>query len=665
MTRAGLNPLNRSNCSTFNSMQKTETRLAAKLPVILLAAGVFAVFLPPLLSGDASIHWDAADEFQPFQNFVSEELHAGRMPFWTSYLWSGYPALADPQAGGWYPLNWPFFLLGVTPSMIEVENLIHVLLASLGTFFLAGALLEQRWAAMLAGMCYGLGGFFAGHSSHTPMIQAAAWVPWVLLCFWRASQAKPVFYGALGLLAGSMMVLAGHFQTALYGFLGLLLFAIGVAIPRPAQWARLAAVAAAIPLGATLISCVATLPGLELASNSVRTGLTAATRHEGFLPPATLATLFYPNFLGVFDQYHGPEDITQYYFYSGILLIPLALAGLKNSSLRLMAALMILPPVWYALGNSAGLYLLMAQLPGFGSVRAPVHIWFLAQLGLALLAAAGLAWVARRWPSRWVTAVILVVTFGDLYFWNSETNPLAYQHESYENTYGRGLELFRRNVALTLPAGTRVQAPDGFSAFGPLCHPLIARTEATYGYGPLELASYREFEEAMAGNPKLRNDLTVSRYVESIQGQAALKQNPDMLDRVNFPKALIAESKTLLATLDPAQAALVPNDVAGLRQDSAATATLTGMEPARYRIHYQAATESVLRISSAYYPGWTANLNGKPLRLVKADLALLGVVVPPGGGEVTVEYRSTYFLTGAAVSLLSLLALGVLILRAR
>jgi hypothetical protein len=322
------------------------------------------------------------------------------------------------------------------------------------------------------------------------------------------------------------------------------------------------------------------------------------------------------------------------------------------------------------MGSSAGLYLLMAQLPGFGNVRAPVNVWFLPQLGLAMLAAAGLAWVGKRWTSPWITAAILLITFGDLYYWNSSTNPLAYQRESYESTYGQGLELFRKNVALAVPPGTRVQAPDSFGAFGPLCHPLIVRTDATYGYGPLELANYREYEEAMKANPKLRNGIAVSRYVESIQGQAALRQNPDLLDRVNFPKTLIAastpdESKKMLATFDPAQAALVPTDLAALRQDPAAKATLTGMEQVRYRVHYQAATESLLRISSAFYPGWTATMNGNPLRLVRADHALMGVLVPPGEGDVTVEYHSTYFLAGALVSALSLLACGGLVARSR
>ena len=119
-----------------------------KLPAILLAAAVLAFFAARITSSDASIHWDAADEFQPFQNYISQELHAGRIPFWTSHLWAGYPALEDPQAGAWYPLNWPFFLAGITPRAIQLEIALHAFLACLGAFLLLARFVPRRPAAL-------------------------------------------------------------------------------------------------------------------------------------------------------------------------------------------------------------------------------------------------------------------------------------------------------------------------------------------------------------------------------------------------------------------------------------------------------------------------------------------------------------------------------------
>jgi hypothetical protein len=47
--------------------------------------------------------------------------------------------------------------------------------------------------------------------------------------------------------------------------------------------------------------------------------------------------------------------------------------------------------------------------PGFASVRAPVNIWFVPALGLALLAAAGLAAAAERWRQAWLCPLVLAV----------------------------------------------------------------------------------------------------------------------------------------------------------------------------------------------------------------------------------------------------------------
>jgi uncharacterized membrane protein YfhO len=74
-----------------------------------------------------------------------------------------------------------------------------------------------------------------------------------------------------------------------------------------------------------------------------------------------------------------------------------------------------------------------------------------------------------------------------------------------------------------------------------------------------------------------------------------------------------------------------------------------------------------LRVSSPWFPGWTARAGGASLEVVRVDHALMGVVVPPGEGELLVEYRSTYFGLGALISLatlaLSLIALVVAIRR--
>jgi hypothetical protein len=627
---------------------------------LILLAMTLLCYWTPMTSPETSILWDAADYFQVIQNYLSQELHAGRFPLWSPYPWSGYPFLADPQLGAWYPLNWPFFLIGVSPHLLVVEHWLHSLLACLGAYFLAFRLVRHRQGAVLAGLCYGLSGFFAGHSSHTPMLQGAAWMPWLLLLLDLAVESHAWRYTILGGLAAGALILAGHFQTILYSFLALGLFAAARIALEPRRWAQIFGMALAIPLIGTLISAIGTGPGLELTVNSIRSGLTATTRTEGFIPLASLSTLVAPDFYGVFSgNYHGPEDITQYYFYAGILLVPLAIFGLRDRRLRIVGLLLIVPTVWYAMGRSAGIYSLIARLPGFSSIRAPVNIWFVPSLGLALLAASGLAALARKWPIRWLPLAVVILFCADLFYHQSATNPLAYSRQSYDELYGSKEELFHQAVANGLPPLTRFDGGEGLASFGPLAHYFDQRTEVTYGYDPLELSRYSVFVSAMQSNHELRKDLNVSRWLDRRTGDIRILADP--LPRANFPKELVringdSDSRQRLASLDPARQALVPSGTPVAAQDANGTADVSEFTPGHYRIHYRCSTPSLLRVGNAYFPGWRASSGTQTLAVLPVDHALIGVVVAAGQGDLVLDYRSTYLLPSALTTLVSLLA---------
>jgi hypothetical protein len=630
------------------------------VPALILANLIF--FWTPLTSPQTSIQWDAADYYWVVQKYFSDELHAGRMPFWTPYVWSGYPFLADPQVGAWYPLNWPFFAMGVSPRTIQVENFLHSLLACLGTYFLVFRLLVDRRAAFLAGLVYGLCGWFVGHSSHTTMVEAAAWLPWLLLSFLVWQESRRLVHGIRAILIAGLIVIAGHFQTTLYCFLALGLFALALCFARPSDSLRLLSMALLVPSGGTLLSAVHTLPGLELVRQSTRAFLAAVTRTEGFIRPDSLLTLIYPNyFAAISGKYWGPPDVTQYYFYAGLALVPLAVAGLTNKRIRWMGLMLFIVSAWYAAGFAGGLYYLMARLPGFSSVRAPVNIWFVPTLGLAMLTAAGFVFIIRKWPAQWLPWALLVFTFCDLWYWNSAVNPLAYARYSYDEIYGLKEESFQRTVGATIPPLTRFLAPEALSTFGPMSHPLDTRVEATYGYGPLKLQKYSDFISAMSENPKLKNDLNVSLFYAVRGDSAVIERNADLLTRANFPKQLIRasdpeESKRMLLSLDPAQAAIVPREMRALHQDPAASVQILDHAPGRYHMRYHAGSDSLLRVSVACYPGWQARVDGASVDVFCVDHTLTGVVVPAGNKELLFTYHPTYFAAGSTITLTSLAA---------
>src|SRR5689334_23431926 len=124
--------------------------------LLALAAMVLAYNLPQLLSG--SVQYDGVDVHYAAQRYLSDELHAGRLPFWTPYVFSGFPFLADLQVGAWYPLNWPFFAAGITPRSIGGELLVSSLVATSGAYVLARRFVPSQTAALATGLFYGLSG---------------------------------------------------------------------------------------------------------------------------------------------------------------------------------------------------------------------------------------------------------------------------------------------------------------------------------------------------------------------------------------------------------------------------------------------------------------------------------------------------------------------------
>jgi uncharacterized membrane protein YfhO len=105
-----------------------------------------------------------------------------------------------------------------------------------------------------------------------------------------------------------------------------------------------------------------------------------------------------------------------------------------------------------------------------------------------------------------------------------------------------------------------------------------------------------------------------------------------------------------------------------IEADPSATATVVARELGSVQVHYTSPTPNLLRVAIADYPGWQATLvgvdgGGAQLPLVSVDRAFIGVVVPPGEGEVRLSYGPRLFWLGASVSALSvLLMLGLAVL---
>ncbi len=591
-------------------------------PVFALAAVAF--YSIPLFSRNATIHWDLADVTYPAQKFFADSLRSWKLPHWTPYLDSGIPFLADPHTGAWYPLHWPFFAIGITPRTMVWELALHMFIAMSGTYLLALLLFNRRGPAILGAMFYSGGGFFAAHSTWLGQFEAGALLPWLLWGALKALESGELRWTALTSLTGGLIVLAGDASAALESLIALVCVAAA-----SRAWKRAPLLIVSVTVIALMLGAIQVLPAIQLHSQS-HPASSGARFHIG-----GLATIVAADFYGLINSlYSGPDDPRQNYFYSGLLVAPLAFAGFVRRERWMLLLAMIVPTAIFDL-----------------ALRPPGDAWFPAALGLAMAAASGSIWIEQRVERPHVWVVFCALTAIDLSFWNLYKNPLVFAHATFAEVYGQPQpQIDKRPFA-------RTWAPYVPVGLGPADGSLTARTEVAYGMGLAELDRYTVYLANVQRNPKLLNGLGVT---DLLLGRNKRAENPDSLGRISTPPGVefVHDRNAALAalsTLDPAKLAIVEGPTQNLTP-SVQHAEITAYTGDSYRIKYSAASNSLLRIAVPYYPGWAATVDGEETSTVPVDEALIGVFVPPGDHEVTLEFHTQWFLLGLSLSVAGVIA---------
>jgi hypothetical protein len=636
------------------------------LVAIVLAS--LAFYAIPLFSENVVIRWDAVSYYYPYQKLFADSLHSGKLPFWTSSIFSGFPVLADLQMGAWYPLNWPFFLAGIRLGSMFGELWLHALVAAVGAYLLCHHLIGSRRASLLAALMYGFSGYFAAHSEHIGLFQAVAYLPMLLWSFLRAVERPNPSRLAGACLLGGCLCLTGHFQSVLYVICAMWLTALWRITQEPAKWMGIAGVALLVTVMSPMLAAVQLLPSFQLLRHAYRAELASKNLTIGMANWHTLATFVVPNAAGTLDsEYHGSGDISQSYFYAGILLVPLALTGWTDRRVRRLAAFLILPVLAYVVGPVSPFYWAMVRLPGFSSVRAPTHAMFVATLGLALLAAAGANMISQKVRRPWLVAVICGLTFLDLFYWNIARTPLVYESGSHAKNHEPIEKWFLGLVKAPLPPLTRVGAPGRWFFFYPAMAPFRWHVETTFGENALLLKRYYDYELTVIGNHRLLNALGVVRYFGDPDW--TVYENPSYLPRFYFPPRILPAQNTAdvlrqLAQLDPAQATIAEPNARGLPAGNAGgTVQVIAAAEEQYELRTDCPADCILRIAIPYFPGWRAEVDGAATQVFALDRALMGIRLPAGFHALRFYFRQEYFRLGAALSISLALAALYFLLR--
>jgi hypothetical protein len=166
--------------------------------------------------------------------------------------------------------------------------------------------------------------------------------------------------------------------------------------------------------------------------------------------------------------------------------------------------------------------------------------------------------------------------------------------------------------------------------------------------------------------PALYDVTSVPRILVAREGEGVtLVDNPDALPRaflrsryeLTRPAAAIrriargdvALGREVLLERDPG--------LAGSGEVAGGTARIAEDLPERVVVEVEARAPALLVLTDSHYPGWTAQVEGRPAEILLANGLHRAVRVGAGRQRVVFEYRPRSFRRGAALSLLSLAAL--------
>lgn len=180
------------------------------------------------------------------------------------------------------------------------------------------------------------------------------------------------------------------------------------------------------------------------------------------------------------------------------------------------------------------------------------------------------------------------------------------------------------------------------------------------GWGDIRLTS-------ATGEPNSQYLMVYNKEVRIFENQAA------------SPRAFLVPAVTPIADADAALALMRRGAIDPLRHavvegnppgpfsfpgSKGATATITAYNAQQVRIEVNAADPSFLVLTDAFYPGWNATVDGRPVPVYPTDLAFRGVAIPAGHHHVEIYYQPASFryglvFAGLAAILLVVVAIGM------
>src|SRR5690554_4604730 len=177
--------------NTLEIMVSGQTKKFSNIIAWLIFIAAACIAFWDVISGTHMLSWDMIDGNYPFQHLQSLIERNGSIPLWDPYTNFGTPL--NSKLGQWYPVRFVSSKIGeYTLYKLNVEFVLHIILAGAGMFSLLKSRSLSQSAAIFGGIAYMFSGFFIGNAQHMSWIISGAWLPWLLLLYSNILQSPSI-----------------------------------------------------------------------------------------------------------------------------------------------------------------------------------------------------------------------------------------------------------------------------------------------------------------------------------------------------------------------------------------------------------------------------------------------------------------------------------------
>jgi len=164
-----------------------------------------------------SLKNDATLYFLPYRYQISNSIQNGEFPFWSPYLYMGFPIHGDMQSGAWNPIVWVISLFTrYNMSVLHFESLLYIFLAGAGMYKLLGEFKINTRIRIAIAISYMFSGFVTDSGQFIVWLASATFIPFVFLYFHRLLY-QPTYLNAFKTaIALCMLLWAGYPSLMIY-----------------------------------------------------------------------------------------------------------------------------------------------------------------------------------------------------------------------------------------------------------------------------------------------------------------------------------------------------------------------------------------------------------------------------------------------------------------